>query len=75
VLRERGSFALVNKGGPLEANVGDRVRVINDDRSVIVYVVASEDLDFDIHLSRRAFGAIELLAQESIDVTIEVLSS
>jgi hypothetical protein len=76
--RERGSFALVNRGGPLEDLVGDRVRLTEyaGGRSVIVYVIASENaLDYDIHLTRRAYAAVSLLAVDRIDVFVETLTS
>ncbi|MET0604180.1 MAG: hypothetical protein ABW167_19505 [Baekduia sp.] len=75
--RERGSFALVNRGGPLEDLVGDRLRLTDPQtgRSVVVYAFASEGLDHDIHVTRRAYAAVSLLAVDRIDVTVEVLTS
>lgn len=72
---ERGSFALVQKNGALDPLlIGDRIRVNYKTRSVVVYVVSSETLEHDIHLSRRAFAALALLATESLDVSLEVLA-
>lgn len=74
---ERGSFALVNRGGPLEDLVGDRLRITepNSGRQVIVYCFATEQLDYDIHLTRRAYAALSLLAVDRIAVQVEVLTS
>jgi hypothetical protein len=74
ISRERGSFALVNRGGPAEALIGDRIRLRHRDRSVVVYVVGTEDLLEDIHVTRRSFLALELLAVDRIDCTVEVLT-
>jgi hypothetical protein len=73
--RERGSFGLVNRGGPLEELVGDRVKLTAGDYSVNVYLFGSEALDHDIHITRRAFAAVSLLAVDRIDVIVEVLSA
>ncbi len=72
---ERGCFALVGVGGPLDPLlIGDRVRVTYRQNSVVVYVFGSADLDFDLHLARRPFMALELLAAEAIGVSLEILS-
>lgn len=72
---ERGSFALVNKGGPLDPLlIGDRLRLTFGRRSVVVYCYSAENLDWDIHITRRSFAALEFLAVERIGVAIEVLS-
>lgn len=75
VSSERGSFALVNRGGPLEGLVGERLKLTWAERSVYVYVFGSEDLDWDIHITRRAFAALELLAVDRIDLIVEVVAS
>lgn len=75
VSRERGSFALVNRDGPLESIIGDRVKLTSGDHSTFVYVIGSADLDWDIHITRRSFAALSLLAVDRIDVTVEVVSS
>lgn len=74
VSRERGSFGLVNRGGPLEDLVGDRIRLTVGPDSVLVYVVASAVLDHDIHITRRSFAAVSLLAVDRIDVLVEVVA-
>lgn len=74
VSRERGSFGLVNVGGSLEDLVGDRVRITARDKSVIVYIVGSYALEHDIHITRRSYAAVTLLAVDRIDVTVEVLA-
>jgi hypothetical protein len=75
VSAERGSFALVNRGGPLEDLIGDRLKLTYGDCSTFVYVFGSDDLDYDIHITRRAFAALELLAVERIDLIVEVVAS
>lgn len=75
ISRERGCFALVNDTGGLSDLIGDRVRLMSGTRSVIVYVVGGGTFDYDIHLMRRAYAALSLLAVERIDVTVEVLAS
>jgi hypothetical protein len=74
VSAERGSFALVNRGGPLEALIGDRLKLTYGDCSVYVYCFGSEDLDWDIHITRRAFAALELLAVDRIALIVEIVT-
>lgn len=74
ISRERGAFALVNRTGALTDLVGDRLRLTHNDRSIYVYCFGTDDLDYDIHITRRSFAALELLAVERIDVTVEVVS-
>lgn len=71
---ERGSFALVNRGGPLEDLIGDRLKLTYKGRCVFVYCFGSEELLYDIHITRRTFAALELLAVERIDVIVEVVA-
>lgn len=74
----RGAFAIVRSDGPLAGLVGSRIQVTTlgrRPRSALVYVWATvPSLDGDISLSRRAFAAIALLAEDSVEAFIEVLA-
>ena len=74
LVEDRGSFAVVDEAGPLAELIGDRLRVIHGQRTVVVYCFGSTDLDTDLAIARRAFAAIELLAVEEITVEVEVLA-
>lgn len=74
LIDDRGSLAVVNEDGPLADCIGDRLRIIHGQRSVVVYCFGSTDLDTDLAIARRAFAAIELLAAEELDVELEVLA-
>lgn len=68
-----GAFALVRSGGPLEELVGDVIRVSHGGRSLYAYVVdATDDLDADLSLARRAFLALDDLSLDEVSVTVEV---
>lgn len=68
---ERGWFAIVSED-TLADLVGDTIRVTLDDVSLIVYVVSSDSLDWDLALTRQAFSRLALLAEDSVSVTVEV---
>ena len=73
---EQGSNALVRSDGPLADLVGERLLVSDPagGRSVAVYCHAeNSQVRTDLSLSRRAFLAIGYLADEVLDVTVEVL--
>jgi hypothetical protein len=75
---ERGSFALVNRGGPLDDLVGDRVQIIvgrgtDVQRRVVAYCHADADLISDISVTRRLFLALGILGDEQPTVEVEVL--
>lgn len=73
---ERGAVALVATGGTLTDLVGDRLRVTNlaTGKQVYVYCLAeSDELPWDISLSRRSFAEVGRLALESTETLIEVL--
>lgn len=77
VLLERGCFALVQRDGPLEEFVGDRLRLTYGRKCVLVYCVGTAtvvDVPFEIGITRRAFQALELLSVDRIDVLVEVVS-
>jgi hypothetical protein len=69
-----GCYGIVQAEGDLADLVGDRVRVIYNRRSVIVYVFASYDIPYDIAITRRAYAALELLSEEELSVRFEVLT-
>jgi hypothetical protein len=75
---ETGSFAIVRTGGPLEALVGERLRVRANGRSVIVLVHHEQDFgdadDEHLSLTRAAFKEIGPLYVETLEVSVEVLS-
>lgn len=73
VSRETGSFALVNREGPLADLIGDVVKVRSERREVFAYVFGSEWLDYDMHITRALFARLDLLAFEKIDVVVEVV--
>jgi hypothetical protein len=69
-----GAFAVAREGGPLEEMVGDVLRVSYGDRSAYVYVVdASDDLDADLSLARRAFIQLANLSEDEVAASVEVL--
>lgn len=77
--KETGAVALVSMDGPLTDLVGDLVRVTRihggvTQPSVIVYVIDRVDADVEISLSRRAFQELGILANESIQALVEVLT-
>lgn len=79
VNRETGAVALVTMDGPLSDLVGDIVRVTRirggvTRRSVMVYVIDRVDAEVAMSLSRRAFQELGILANESIDALVEVLT-
>lgn len=71
------SLAIVQLNGPLSDLVGERVRVTAGTRSTVVFVHRETDLDLDddtqISLSRRAWQALDRLAEDSLQVTVEVI--
>jgi hypothetical protein len=75
---ERGSFAAVRAGGPLEGLLGERVRVTRlsavGEASVYAYCHTVAAVAEDISLTRRAFLAVALPAEDEIDVTVEVIA-
>lgn len=69
----RGCFAYVQKQSRLEDVVGDIVEVsYRANRSVFVYVLGAADLPYELHLSRRAFVALNTLGHESLSCTLGV---
>lgn len=70
---ERGSFCVVDEDGPLQELVGDHLRFVYGDRSVLAYCVGGVDLGVDAAVTRRLFAAVELLAVQQITVRVEVL--
>lgn len=74
VSAETGSFGLVNIGGPLESLIGDRLKLTYRGRSAFVYVFGSDYLIEDLHITRRAFAALELLAVGRIGCIVEAVS-
>lgn len=74
IVDERGAFAVVSEGGPLEDLIGEIVLLRYGQRSVFVYCVGASDIaDYDIGVTRRAFAALAVLAKEEIAVLIEVV--
>lgn len=73
--RERGSFAIVNRGGKLKQMVGKRVSVSTfSGKSVIAVVSGEASMEDDISLTRRSFMEIGPLALESVGVKVQELS-
>ena|SRR5579862_1310930 len=71
---ERGSFAVVNPGGPLALAVGDFLRVVYGGNSVYVYVIGSYlSLTSDLGLARRPYMELSLLAVEPILAIVETV--
>jgi hypothetical protein len=73
--QERGSFVLVNQDGPLADAVGERLRLTYRTRSVYVYCFGADSLDWDLHVTRRVYTALELLCVDKIDVIVEIVAS
>lgn len=73
------SLAVTQVGGALSDLVGERVRVSSDSRSTVVYIHRETDLDLDddtqISLSRRAWQALAPLSDDTLLVTVEVISA
>jgi hypothetical protein len=70
-----GAFALVREGGPLEEMVGDVLLVSYGGRAVYAYVVdASDEMDADLSLARRAFLGLANLATDEQQMTMEVVA-
>jgi hypothetical protein len=70
-----GAFALVREGGPLEELVGDVLRVSYGTRAAYVYVIdASDEIDADLSLARRAFLQLANLADDERRMTLEVVA-
>ncbi|HMF58814.1 MAG TPA: hypothetical protein VK595_00500, partial [Vicinamibacterales bacterium] len=72
---DRGSIALVNAAGPLGDLVGERIGIRRSRARapVFVYVKGTEDLDEDLSVSRRVFGALGDLGDTRLDVLVEVV--
>jgi hypothetical protein len=64
----RGAFALVNRGGPYEALVGEVLELTRGTRTSYVYVVGAANLPTDFALARRAFLSLGALWNMTIDV-------
>lgn len=77
VLLERGSFALVQRDGPLADLVGDRLKLTWQRKVIYVYCVGTgqpEDVPNDLGITRRAFAALSLLTVDRIDPLVQVVS-
>jgi hypothetical protein len=73
---ERGSFCIVNEAGPLVDLVGDRLKLHHDDRVANVYCIGSRSIEEgqDIIVPRLVWTRLEILAEDTIEVTLEVLA-
>jgi len=76
---ETGAIALVNQAGPHTDLIGELIRVTRtaldgSERSVVVYVYDSAAGDVDVSLTRRAFLAIGLLANEYVVGRVEIVA-
>lgn len=71
------SLGIVQLDGLLTDWVGERVRVTNGTKSTVVFIHRETDLDLDddtqISLSRRAWMALALPAQDTLQVTVETI--
>lgn len=71
------SLAVAQLNGTLTDLVGERVRVTSGTRSTVVFVHRETDLDLDddtqISLSRRAWLALARPAEDTLQVTVEVI--
>lgn len=74
VHEETGAFALVRSGAGLDDLIGEVIEVRTDYRSVLVYVLASRDIEQQLSLTRRAFLALALLTKESISTAVRVVA-
>lgn len=71
---ERGSVAIVRTDGPLADLVGERIRITFEEEAVVAYVHTEADILDDLSVPRRSFMGLAPPAQESIDVTVEILA-
>lgn len=72
---EAGSFAVVKLRGAYDDElIGEVLEVRAGHRSVFVYVVGAADVDFELSLSRRAFLALGVLANDSLDCLVGVVA-
>jgi len=73
---ERGSFGLVDPNGPLAGAVGNAVELtVAQGGSVNVYVIGSlANLGTVIAVTRRAYMAVALLADDPVLATVALLS-
>lgn len=75
---ETGSVALVREDGEFSELVGNIVRIdrrlSGATRSVYAYVVSTAPIEDDLSLSRRAFLGLGVLANETLDCSIQVLA-
>lgn len=78
---EAGSNAIVRADGPYASLLGERILVTtvgtNNPRSVYAYVHAvsqSDELDWDLSLTRHLYGRLALLSSETTEMVVQVVS-
>lgn len=72
---ERGSFVLVREGSEwADTLLGERLRITYFDRSVFAYCHQTADLDDDVSVTRRLYGALTTLSTTSLPVLVEVVA-
>lgn len=71
---DRGSFALVQEGGPLEGLVGERVQITYRRVSIFALVKDTADLDDPISVTRTLFARLAVLSGDSLPVVVEVVA-
>lgn len=74
---ERGSFAIVQSGGPLDELVGRRIRITTRAkgvrRTVYAFVHSEADVMQDMTVTRRLFQALAPLGEREALVTVETV--
>lgn len=71
-----GAFALAQTGSVMEDLVGERLRVTYRSRSIYVYVVdTSDELDYPLSLTRRAFMALTLASKDFARMRTEIVGA